>query len=1293
MKKRLLRMVALGLACLLLTPLVLGPAPTYAGPEGPASRLRRVPPLPDGVAIQHRPLGLTALRDDSPRFVFLKMRGAPLARLYAARQEAGAGLMSAELQRNYVQQLELAQHRVVAGVKALGVPVISTYQKVLNGLQVKARPSQFDALLALPGVESIHPVTIMELTLGDSVPHIGAQKVIDELGIDGTGIDIGIIDTGIDYIHADFGGPATEEAYAANDNTTIDDTYEGTALFPTDKVVGGWDFVGELYNPSCSEEDEEAGVCTTMPQPDPDPMDGVGHGTHVAGIAAGVGTDEVPHGVAPGARLWALKIFGAQGGTTLAADAIEWAVDPDDDGDISDTLDVINMSLGAAFSGVKGELDAAEEMAIENAIAAGMVVVAAAGNEGDVPLITGSPAAIPQAISVASSYAPGEVRPALEVTAPDSIAGMYEIRTANFGPSLQEAGTIADDVVYTEPAKACEEITNIEAIDEKIALVDRGDCTFVTKVRNAQTAGAVAVIVVNNVAGPPIGMADDGSGSDITIPTVMISQSDGDLIKGELPGVSVTLSMNIEISRPELTDQISGFSSRGPGWRRPTGDIRVASSPTVFKPEITAPGSNIVSAFAGSGTGGAMGSGTSFSTPHVAGVAALIKQAHPEWTPEQVKSALLSTAHPRMYIDGNPEGGGGGTIAPATRMGAGLVDAFAAVNTDVFVLVDPPVGSGQRAGAAVDFGFQALPEAVSLTREVIIQNSGDMTATYDVAFEFQDADDVDAGVTISPSGDTVTVPAGGSVTIQVTADIDPLGLKDWPLSGGSSMGASDGGPALRDIEYSGWLTFTPAGGAVGEDDETLSVPVYLLARKSADIAAETASVALDEFGAANGASFDLTNTSSVPGTAEVFTLAGEDPNEETSGDANDVRAVGVRNTRIEGLGNVLEFAFATHAPRLHPVQFYANIFIDVNQDREPDYILLNDDLGFLLGQGCCDGRNVTALFDLNTREAFLEFFTETDLFTTNIDLPVLAEDMGLGDGNLTFDYWIAVFDNLVGDLVDVLPEGAFETPARFTFDGANPLYVIDQVSVEVADTQTISLYADPLGAVARPSADGILVFSNSSSTNVALDIVEVDFEYEAKELAIEADRAATGFVNSKNVTGSSLGGSRMWTGRTGDKARWYGVTQFDLASDIPSNAHIVQAALDLTGQETKYLDERADATWMVEVLDESVDSAWPDVKYYMVHRAGVDATLGPAVHDDDLSAGVVNVFELDRDQTKLLEQRVANTGRVSFRTNMVLEPLSRFFPGRHLFAWDGGGGVRIPGEQPPVLRITYVAAK
>ena len=204
---------------------------------------------------------------------------------------------------------------------------------------------------------------------------------------------IAIIDTGIDYIHTDFGGSGAQADYDRNDTTV---NGESPALFPTAKVVAGYDFAGDDYNGD------------NTPQPDPDPMDCDGHGSHVAGIAAGVGVKadgstytgaynasiytpgffRIGPGVAPQASLVALRVFGCDGSTELVSQAIEWAVDPNGDGDFSDRVDVINMSLGSDFG---YEADPTS-VAADNAALAGMIVVASAGNDGDSYYITGSPA-------------------------------------------------------------------------------------------------------------------------------------------------------------------------------------------------------------------------------------------------------------------------------------------------------------------------------------------------------------------------------------------------------------------------------------------------------------------------------------------------------------------------------------------------------------------------------------------------------------------------------------------------------------------------------------------------------------------------------------------------------------------------------------------------------------------------------------------------------------------------------------------------------------------------------------
>ena len=221
-------------------------------------------------------------------------------------------------------------------------------------------------------------------------------------------VKIGIIDTGIDYTHADFGGSGSVAEYEANDKNIIE---HGT--FPTAKVKGGFDFAG----PDLQRERSR----TPMPQPDADPLDGNGHGSHVAGTAAGIGVDgSIGAGVAPAADLYALKVFGdADGSTDLTSLAIEWAMDPNGDGDMSDHLDVINMSLGSPF----GEPNDPSAISSNNAAAVGIIVATSAGNEGDTPYITGAPGVASSAISTAANTPGGRLYARFTVNAPAAVAG------------------------------------------------------------------------------------------------------------------------------------------------------------------------------------------------------------------------------------------------------------------------------------------------------------------------------------------------------------------------------------------------------------------------------------------------------------------------------------------------------------------------------------------------------------------------------------------------------------------------------------------------------------------------------------------------------------------------------------------------------------------------------------------------------------------------------------------------------------------------------------------------------
>jgi subtilisin family serine protease len=307
-----------------------------------------------------------------------------------------------------IQRVGVEQDRFDAALADLSVKTQEIYRvrRAFNGVALQVDAGQMAALRRLPGVRAVYPIEPEYPTRSNSVPFLGTPKVWANtiglpMGADGTGIRIGVIDTGIDYQHADFGGTGLLADYQANVRTVAPDAY-----FPSAKVVGGTDFAGDAYNGN------------NAPAPDPDPMDCTGHGSHVAGIAAGFGVNadgttyagpytpsasfgamRIQPGTAPKALLYAIRVFGCGGSTNLTVQGIDWAMDPNGDNDLSDHLDVINMSLGSPF----GSLSQTSALASENAAAAGVIVVTSAGNSGDTYYITGAPGSATHAIATAAS--------------------------------------------------------------------------------------------------------------------------------------------------------------------------------------------------------------------------------------------------------------------------------------------------------------------------------------------------------------------------------------------------------------------------------------------------------------------------------------------------------------------------------------------------------------------------------------------------------------------------------------------------------------------------------------------------------------------------------------------------------------------------------------------------------------------------------------------------------------------------------------------------------------------------
>lgn len=346
------------------------------------------------------------------------------------------------------------------------------------------------------------------------------------------------------------------------------------------------------------------------------------HGTHVAGV---IGANGKMRGIAPDAEIYAYRALGpgGTGSSVQVIAAIEEAVE--------DGMDVINLSLGNDVNGP----DWPTSHAVDRAIELGTTVVVAAGNSGPNDWTVGSPATSPDAITVGAVALPSET-PVLEVARKKII----------LQPLLGSAEwTLNKKYPLTFAGKGEGDIENARG---RIVVFERGVLSFYEKALKAYKAGAEAVIIYNNEEGSFQGSLD---GLNIPIPVVAVTKEDGNWLLEKKEQWADT-------EWEQLDQRMAPFSSRGP-----------VTTNWSIKPDIVAPGVNILSTVPG---GYAPLQGTSMAAPHIAGVAALIKEAHPDWSPKQVKQALMSGANP---LDG----------IPPTDQGAGFVDVQQAIEPRLLI--------------------------------------------------------------------------------------------------------------------------------------------------------------------------------------------------------------------------------------------------------------------------------------------------------------------------------------------------------------------------------------------------------------------------------------------------------------------------------------------------------------------------------------------------------------------------------------------------------------------------------
>src|SRR5438105_10474677 len=382
--------------------------------------------------------------------VWVALEDPPLA--IAQANAKGSGLpLTREAQRSYLGQLRDKHDAFSFDAAALGARELARVSKAHNAVAYSIEARNIPALAAQPGVVTVRPVIDYAIALSETVPYIAATAA-QNAGFTGAGVRVAVLDSGIDYTHKNLGGSGSAADYAAAFGTSAADARNKsappTSLYPTDKVVGGFDFVGEQWPNGPLAPDANPIACGGVPTVAGGSTlcDGT-HGSHVADIIAGRSNDGTHKGVAPDAELYALKVCSSVStscsGVALLQ-AMDFALDPNGDGDISDAVDVINMSLGSNYGQFEDDLTAASE----NAVRAGVVVVAAAGNAADHPYIVSSPSIAPGVISAAQTQVPSANFFPLVINSPATIAGTYN-DTTTVGWAPVGAGFVNQDVVYT----------------------------------------------------------------------------------------------------------------------------------------------------------------------------------------------------------------------------------------------------------------------------------------------------------------------------------------------------------------------------------------------------------------------------------------------------------------------------------------------------------------------------------------------------------------------------------------------------------------------------------------------------------------------------------------------------------------------------------------------------------------------------------------------------------------------------------------------------------------------------
>lgn len=678
----------------------------------------------------------------------VRLKGDPLSTYSATKPAHGKKIdFNGNAVRSYRAQLAAGRNDFRRWLRANAprARVTSEYDISLNAVAVQLNGTSLETIRSARMVEQAEYNVLYHPNLSESYKIINASDAWSAAGgrsVAGAGVKIGIIDTGIDHNHPFFDptGFSFPPGFPKCDALDSDShTPDQDCRYVSEKVI-----VAKVFYNKARQQGLDAQAIDD-------------HGSHVAGDASGVtGKTAVVNdvsiddmsGVAPGAWLGNYNVFPGDVVSARSEDILN-AIDAA----IVDGMDVLNLSLGGTFHGNQDLL----ALGLDNAVDAGLVVAVAAGNSGPGQGTIESPGRARKVITVGASTNKHFV--GQPFTYPASGGTTIGAAVGDFDPL--PAGSFG--LYFNTQLNGC---TSIDpGASGKVVVVDRGACTFSTKVRNAIAAGAIGVVVINNVAGDPVAMAKDGGGGD-DLPAVMIGKNEGAALRtANPPDASADDDFQEFITANQ--DILAGFSSQGP-----------TAVDFAVKPDVTSVGVNVLSSITcvgkgpdcpDDGSGWAFFSGTSMSTPHIAGSAAVLLGLN-DWSPAQVKSALVNRAD--LVIkdavtgthDVGPTAQGGGrenlsVAADATTWMDPVSASFGRVTvghpTSVTITLFNPTGTDESFSVSIT---KFTPDTFGGTVP-LIWNAGILSAG-------------DNRITVPGS---VTVPANGSTTMTVTVN---AGLRD-----------------------------------------------------------------------------------------------------------------------------------------------------------------------------------------------------------------------------------------------------------------------------------------------------------------------------------------------------------------------------------------------------------------------------------------------------------------------------------------------------------------------------------